>query len=55
MENLLLKKLKLILYKYFLTKVINLDFSKKIFSRKKIYKKSHIFLKNIFFSQFFKR
>ena len=45
MENLFLEKLKLILFKYFLSKVINLDFSKKIFfSRKKIYKKSLIFL-----------
>ena len=54
MENLFLKKLKLILFKYFLSKVINLDFSKKFFfSRKKLIK-NHLFLKNIFLVDFLK-
>ena len=46
MENLFLKKLKLILFKYFLSKVINLDFSKKNFSRKKFIKNHLFFTKN---------
>ena len=45
MENLFLKKLELILFKYFLSKVINLDFPKKN------YKKSPIFLKKIFLDE----
>ena len=37
MENLFLKKLKLILFKYFLSKVVNLDFLKKSPIQKKIF------------------
>ena len=52
MENLFLKKLKLILFKYLLSKVINLDFSKKIFSLEKNF--NHLFLKEIFLVDFLK-
>ena len=47
MENLFLKKLKLILFKYFLSKVINLDFQKKFI-------KNHLFLKKKFLVDFLK-
>ena len=48
MENLFSKNLKLILLKNFLRKVINLDFSKKFFLSKPIYKKSSMFSKKFF-------
>ena len=54
MENIFLKKLKLILFKYFLFKVINLNFSKKIFFLEKKFIKIAYFLKKIFLVDFLK-